>query len=141
MDSTLTSKLRDLDKYVQQMKKLQKYSYGEIKDDQVKIWAIERGLQLCIQSVIDIGNRILSSIEQNQIKDYTDILDRLGQNNILPSQFAEEIRGMAGFRNILVHQYAEVDLKQVHDMLQNRLGDFEKYIGYIQSYLRGKQSG
>lgn len=42
---------------------------------------------------------------------------------------------MASFRNLLIHEYAEVDLVTVHDVLQNRLGDFEQFIEPIQRYL------
>jgi uncharacterized protein YutE (UPF0331/DUF86 family) len=134
MDTIITGKLRELEKYVQQLRKLQSYRYDEIENNLERIWAIERGLQVSIQIVIDVGNHILASIGENQIEDYTDILSKLGQHNILPSQFAAEIRGMAGLRNILVHRYADVDLRQLYDLLQNRLDDFMKYIGYIQSY-------
>jgi len=77
--------------------------------------------------------------KRHQVEDYADILSKLGKHGILPSQFVSEIRGMVGFRNILVHRYAGVDLKQVYDVLQKRLEDFEKYIGYIQSYFSSKQ--
>lgn len=33
---------------------------------------------------------------------------------------------MIGFRNILVHDYLEVDRKIVHDVLQNKLNDLEE---------------
>ncbi len=134
MDATITRKLPELERYIQQLQKFQSYRYDEIESDLEKIWAIERGLQISVQIIIDIGNHILASIGENQIEDYTDVLSKLGKCNILPSEFAERIKGMAGFRNILVHRYAEVDLKRVYDVLQNRLHDFVEYIGYIQSY-------
>ena len=144
MDIIITGKLQALEGYLQQLRKFRSYRYDEIEGDLEKIWAIEHGLQVSIQIIIDIGNHILASIGQNQISDYTDVLNKLGQNNVLPPEFAAEIQGMAGFRNVLVHRYAEVDLKRVYDVLQNRLDDFMKYIGYIRSYLsseRGKQNG
>ncbi|MDD5434603.1 MAG: DUF86 domain-containing protein [Nitrospira sp.] len=42
---------------------------------------------------------------------------------------------MAGFRNILIHEYASVDISKVYDVLQNRLNDFKKYAGFIDNYL------
>ena len=139
MDLTVNSKLQDLEKYIQQLRKFQNYQYDEIENDLEKRWAVERGLQISIQIVIDVGNHILASIGQNQVDDYTDILDKLGEHNVLPAQFAEDIRGMAGFRNVLVHEYTEVNLLQLYDVLQNKLDDFVKYIKYIQSYLSSKQ--
>ncbi|MBC8235585.1 DUF86 domain-containing protein [bacterium] len=105
MDTKILSKLQELERYVQQLRKFQNYRYDEIESDLEKRWAIEHGLQVSIQIVIDIGNHILASIGENQIEDYTGILDKLGQHNILTPQFATDIRGMAGFRNILVHEY------------------------------------
>lgn len=45
------------------------------------------------------------------------------------------IRGMVGVRNILVHEYAAVDLGKIHDIAQNRLDDFRKFAKYIDQYL------
>lgn len=134
MDVTITRKLQELERYIRQLQRFQSYRYDEIEGDLEKIWAIERGLQISVQIIIDIGNHILASIGENQIEDYTDVLSKLGKCNILPSEFAERIKGMAGFRNILVHRYVEVDLRRLYDILQNRLHDFVEYIGYIQSY-------
>ena len=35
---------------------------------------------------------------------------------------------MAGFRNILVHEYLEIDRRQVYKVMTSNLGDFEKVI-------------
>lgn len=48
----------------------------------------------------------------------------IGKNDIIPLEFAQKIRGMASFRNILVHDYATVDLEKLHQILNNNLGDF-----------------
>ena len=135
MDPTITKKLLELEEYIQQLRRFQSYSYSEIEGNLERIWAIERGLQITIQIIIDVGNHILASIGRNQIESYTDVLSKLGECDILPVEFVEKIKGMAGFRNVLVHQYAEVDLRRVYDVLQNRLDDFAEYIGYIQSYV------
>ena len=143
MDPTVTKKLRELEGYIQQLRRFQSYSYSEIEGDLERIWAIERGLQISIQIIIEVGNHILASIGRNQIESYTDVLSKLGECEILPAEFVEKIKGMAGFRNILVHRYVEVDLRRVYDILQNNLDDFAEYIGYIQSYVsdRGRYNG
>ena len=69
-----------------------------------------------------------------------DIIDKLGERGIVPSEFAQAIRGMAGFRNILIHEYASVDMKKVYDVLHNRLDDFRKFAGYIEMYLSRLQA-
>ena len=35
---------------------------------------------------------------------------------------------MASFRNLLVHEYMEIDRRRVYRVLKNDLGDFERFI-------------
>lgn len=135
MRTTIIRKLNELETAIKQLRKLQKYSYDEIEGDLEKLWAIEHGLQIAIQIVIDIGNHIIAEIGENEIDEYTDIFDKLVKHNIIPSEFAVNIKGMVGFRNLLVYRYGEVNAGIVYKILQNKLYDFERFIGYIQSYI------
>ncbi|MCL4515103.1 MAG: DUF86 domain-containing protein [Firmicutes bacterium] len=47
----------------------------------------------------------------------------------------QKVAGMAGFRNVLVHQYLQVDLKEVYQILQSGLDDFRSFAGYITDFL------
>jgi uncharacterized protein YutE (UPF0331/DUF86 family) len=40
---------------------------------------------------------------------------------------------MAGFRNVLVHGYDDVNLDIVRDILDRRLGDLERFVGAIRA--------
>ena len=78
--------------------------------------------------------------EENDISDYTDVIVRLGTAGILPKPFSETIRQMAGFRNVLVHEYTEIDLKEVYRVLQENLSDFETFGKYVEVYLAADKS-
>jgi uncharacterized protein YutE (UPF0331/DUF86 family) len=41
------------------------------------------------------------------------------------------LRAMIGFRNVLVHDYVEVDLAIVRDVVDHRLGDLEAFVDAI----------
>jgi uncharacterized protein YutE (UPF0331/DUF86 family) len=57
---------------------------------------------------------------------YSDIAAILEEKNFISIDLREKWIRMVGFRNILVHDYLEVDRKIVYDVLQNRLGDLEE---------------
>lgn len=136
MDRELVErKLGELERYLQELKRLRAKSLKELRASLSTSWAVEHGLQLAIQSVIDTGNHLLASLGEHRIEEYVDVIDRLGERDILPAAFARRIRKMAGFRNILVHEYVEVDLKTVHGFLKNRLGDFDQFVSYIKRYV------
>ena len=98
-------------------------------------WVVERGLQILIQNLLDIGAHILASGLTNDWDDYGEIISKLGHHGVLPGDFAEKIKGMAGLRNILVHEYLRVDAKKIHDLLVNKLDDFAEFMRHVQSHL------
>lgn len=55
-ERTIRKKLQDLLRYTAKLKKLKRYTLEEISEDLEKTWAIEHGLQLAIQVIMDIGN-------------------------------------------------------------------------------------
>jgi uncharacterized protein YutE (UPF0331/DUF86 family) len=113
-------------------------SLEEFEKDLSLIWIVEKGLEILIQNLLDIGAHILASQIKNDWDDYGEIIIKLGHHGILPRDFAEKIRGMAGFRNILIHEYIRVDVNKIYDYIKNRLGDFTEFMSYIQMYMEGK---
>lgn len=133
--SIIRKKLSELENNIQTLERLRSYPLTDLQNDREKAWSVEHGLQLSIQIIIDTGNHILAAKGEHEIEDYVDVIDKLGEKNIIPSEFAQTIRGMAGFRNLLIHEYASVDMKKVYNVLQNRLDDFRKFARYIDMYL------
>ena len=63
------------------------------------------------------------------------LFDLLQRDGWLEDPLASTLRGMAGFRNVLVHGYDEVDLAVVRDVLANHLGDLEAFVGAVRRRL------
>ncbi len=131
-------KLQDLDRYLTQLKKHQGVTADHLDSNLDQAWIVQHGLQLSIQLVLDIGNHILAAAG-NPAQDYSRIFDKLAQIDVIPAEFAESIKSMAGLRNILVHEYTEVDMEKLADLLNNRLGDFSRFAAYVMNYLEDKQ--
>lgn len=49
--------------------------------------------------------------------------------------FARKLALAAGFRNLLVHMYADIDLGKLYSHLQNDIDDLELFAEYIAKYL------
>ncbi len=76
----------------------------------------EHHLRRALESLLDIGRHIMAKQGLGHPTDYRSILLTLGREKILPPEFAEKIKGMAGYRNHLVHGYAEVTLEEVYQV-------------------------
>jgi uncharacterized protein YutE (UPF0331/DUF86 family) len=66
---------------------------------------------------------------------YADIFPALAESGVLPKDFADELVGMVKLRNVLVHMYLQVDLGLMYSYLQNKVGDFERFVGYVGEFL------
>jgi uncharacterized protein YutE (UPF0331/DUF86 family) len=59
----------------------------------------------------------------------------MGELGVLPPDFARHPAPLAGFRNILVHEYLSVDWDQVYRNLQY-LEDLGRFADFIRSWMQ-----
>jgi uncharacterized protein YutE (UPF0331/DUF86 family) len=104
-------------------------------DDPVIEWAVERGLQVAAEAVFDIGNHVLAGGFSSRAPDYASVPGLLARHGVLSEDLEARLKGLAGFRNILVHDYVRVDPARVRQLLATRLGDFEAFAGAIEAWL------
>ena len=97
-------------------------------------WTVEHGLQLCAQNAIDIATHLATAAGLDA-PDYASAIDRLTDTGVLPAAFGARFRRIAGFRNVLVHDYIEVDLAVVARVLDENLDDFEEFASLVERSL------
>ena len=106
----------------------------DLQRDRDERWIVERGLQLCAQNVLDVATHLAASSGYD-VPDYASALDLLQELRVLPPEFVRGFRGIAGFRNVLVHGYLDVDLRVVHTVLQERFEDFAEFARLVRRHL------
>ncbi len=77
----------------------------------------------------------LAGAFQESVDEYAAIPKRMHARGVLTAATAARLESLAGFRDILVHDYADVDLKRVHVGLQ-RLDDFDAFVGDVDRWLQ-----
>lgn len=130
--------LQNMEEALANLSRYRNLSLEEFEKDLSLLWIAEKGLQILIQNLLDIGAHLLASEIRNDWDDYAEIILKLGQHRIIPKDFSEKILGMAGLRNILIHEYLRVDVSKIYDLLKNRMEDFTEFMSYVQSYLERK---
>lgn len=125
--------LAALDRAVQQLRRHSGRSQDALKDLD-EAWAIERGLQICVQNCLDVATHLAAAAGRD-VPDYATAVDRLEELGVLPGEFVRRFRSVAGFRNVLVHGYLEVDPAVLHRVLNERLDDFETFARHALAHL------
>ena len=67
------------------------------------------------------------------------MIEILGENRIIPKAFALKFAPAAGLRNILVHQYGEIDIEKLYLHLKADVGDFDFFARHIAAYVKKLQ--
>lgn len=113
---------------------------GEFDKDPYLRDIVERNLEVAIQCCIDMAHRIISIEEALKPTDYYEGFIILGQMKVLPIDFSKKIASMAGFRNILVHEYIGLDWNEVYRNLQS-LSNLYKFAEFVRGWMKRKVPG
>jgi uncharacterized protein YutE (UPF0331/DUF86 family) len=116
-----------LNEYLRELSEIKKMPQKELAENRIVRAAAERLLQVAIETIQNIGNHIIATRGYRSPKDYADIFRVLEEENIITSDFSQQLQKMAKFRNRLVHLYWDIDVQMIYDIIQNKLGDFEKF--------------
>ena len=93
-------------------------------------------LHRALEGVFNIGSHILSRIPGASASQYKEIAQKLGENKILPADFANNnLVKMAKYRNRLVHFYAQITPKELYQIIHEDLGDFDIFLAAVKEVL------
>ena len=85
-------------------------------------------LQMAIQNCIDIAAHIVSNEELGIAGSTNELFYMLQENGYLTLDLTEKMVAAVGFRNLVVHEYEVVDLKQVYQIVQKNIFDLENFL-------------
>lgn len=98
-------------------------------------WVAERGLQLASQAVFDVGAHILTARLNVHPADYEDVIRRLGEHGVISHALRERLKGLGGFRNILVHGYLDLDPGRIYDFAATEVATLIQFADEVERYI------
>jgi uncharacterized protein YutE (UPF0331/DUF86 family) len=129
-------KLSELERYLQQINEFSNITLQKYKADWKTQRIVERTLQMMIETCADIAGHIISDSGMRPPNTYADTFRVLFENNIIGMELFGILEKMAKFRNVIVHQYEEVDARIVIVILEKHLGDFEEFEKAVLNYIK-----
>ncbi|MCX5973374.1 MAG: DUF86 domain-containing protein [Coprothermobacterota bacterium] len=97
--------------------------------------AVERNLQVAVQCCLDICHRIIALEGAPKAVDQYGAILAMGELGVLPPDFARSLAPIAGFRNILVHEYVRIEWSRVYRSLQE-IDALQHFADFIRGWLR-----
>lgn len=97
---------------------------------------VERALQVSIQICIDIGAHLVSELGLKPAEDYQGVFASLSAHGAIDSDLADRLGDAAGLRNLLVHDYGDIDHARLWDTL-GELDDLRAFASATERLARG----
>ena len=92
-------------------------------------------LIVATEAALDVCNHLAARRGARSPQDYADCMAIMAELGVIDDDLAARMMRMARFRNLLVHLYAPVEDGQVHRVIQEDLGDLERYLTSVGRYL------
>lgn len=127
----IRARFADIEQSLGRLNRLKSLSRDEFLDDQDSKDLASYRLQIAIEAALQICFHIAAQHLHHVPEAYAECFAILAENDLLDPDLAANLQRMAGFRNMLVHVYWQVDYDQVYDMLQSHLGDLQAFMAAV----------
>ena len=132
LNGIILQKLQSLDETISELRSLGPVSAGELLQDWRTRRAVERDLQVLVEVVIDICQRVIALSGQTPATTGGDAVERCIAMGAIADR--ESYRQMVRFRNFIVHRYERVDVEILAEMVNRRLEDFAQFRQEVLAY-------
>ena len=135
MDDVLLNKMAIIERCIKRIKEEYHNNPDNLKNytkqDSI-ILNIQRACESCIDSAMHLVSINQLGIPQNS----RDSFELLAENQIIDQQLKNKLTAMVGFRNIAVHNYQEINIEIIEDIIEKHLPDFLEFRDVMIKYIK-----
>ncbi len=114
------------------METLEKEAFKDTKKDN---FALERIAHMTVESILDVGNKMIDGFIMRDPGSYEDIIDILDDEKVVTPDDAVQLKKVIGLRKQLVQSYTKVNHGELLDVLQTNLSSLQAFPQQIRTYL------
>lgn len=124
MNDIVLNKKASIERCITQIQRYYATDSGiSFEQDFLKQDAIAMNLQRMSELTIDIANHLIKTRKLGLPQDSADAFVLLQRAGLISADLLEKMKGMVGFRNVLVHEYKKPDLSIMVDVIEKHLFD------------------
>lgn len=125
----IVRKLAAMVRYLEDLSVHRHDTYDQFMEQHYKI---ERLIELLVMCASDIAFQLLSARGELPPGSYRAAFLRLGEMGILDESLSRSLALGAGLRNILAHEYEEIDYRLLHESLPRILHDMARFMEVVE---------
>ena len=128
MNDVLLNKKISIERCIRQIRRYYSLdSEQPFEQDYLRQDAIAMNLQRAAELCIDIANLQVRKNKLGLPQDSRESFSLLQQAGLIGEALTGKLKAMVGFRNVLVHEYRELNLNIMIDIIENHLDDLLEF--------------
>jgi uncharacterized protein YutE (UPF0331/DUF86 family)/predicted nucleotidyltransferase len=131
----IAAALEELQRVSAELAKYLTVTLPEVETNLSLRWTVERGLLAGLTLMFQVADHILAEHFGRKPETYEALLRELCTAGIIPQSLYASLRGAGGFRNVLVHEYVQIDLRHVLEALQKAPEQFDTFAREVANWL------
>lgn len=128
-------KIEKIESYLQIITSMKDDCLKKFLKDPIYRGALLHYLYLITDSCISLAELVIRHKGLRTPQSYIEAIDILGENNIIPPEFAYEFAKIAAFRNFLAHDYDRIDYLAICNDILSRMSEIAEYLSHIRKSL------
>jgi len=133
--AALENQISTVKKYLHMIERYHAFSQEHIANNIDIRGAVERYLYLLAQSAIDLGESVIAYRRLRKPGTMSEIFHILREEGIIDEELLGRMTAMTGFRNVIAHDYEEVDYGIVYHILHEGVEDIRRYVRVIEALI------
>ncbi len=132
MNEVLLQKKESIERCVEQARRYYEMpAEVPFEEDFLKQDAIAMNLQRACECAIDMANHMIRCRKLGLPRSSRESFELIRQGGLIDEPTTQLMKNMIGFRNVLVHNYQQVDLAIVKGIVETRLDDLIRFADQI----------
>lgn len=120
--------------------KFKPLSEEKLVTDETLYNAAEHHLQVAIQICLDVANHLVSGLGlPAPKKQASEVFFTLAKEGIISEKLASIMKLIVGYRNIIIHEYLEVERHYTYENIQSGLRDLSQFAKEIEMFLEKRE--
>ena len=132
----IKDKINEIIKFLDELKSIAPSTLDEYKSNIEKKAACERYVEKIVEAVTDLAFLVIKIKKFRMPEDDIDAFNILLDNNIISTDLSTKLKKAKGMRNIIAHEYGDIDDGIIFESITKELGiDCKKFIQEVEALL------
>lgn len=129
-------KIEAILKYLE--KQIELFSKLTSIQDPFQAKALERIVQMLIETLTDVGNAMIDGFIMRDPGSYDDIIDILLDEQVITSEMADSFKKVLPLRKELVQNYTELNHENMYELVKAELDAYAQFPNRVRNYLENE---